>query len=457
MTPSFNKSEYKEAGSPPRPASYERRGGPANPAAGGGVSRQVASPTLRTRQDCRLCGSQELELVMSLGTTPLANEFVKPADRGKPQDRFALNVHLCKGCGHVQLLDIVDPERLFRNYVYVSSTSPVFVEHFRRYAASICELTGLAAGSQVVEIGSNDGILLRFFKEAGMRVLGIDPAQEIAEAATRSGIETLPEFFDPALARKLRAQGWEASVIAANNVFAHADDLHGIVEGVAHLLKPDGIFVFEVSYLVDVVTKSLFDSVYHEHLSYHTVKPLVGLFERHGMEFVDAIRVESHGGSLRGIAKLKGGPLPRQSRVDELIALEASLGLDGPEAYREFIGRIERLRAQLLELLQRLKREGKRIVGFGAPAKATTLMFFFGIGPDLIDALIDESPLKQGLFSPGHHLPVVPSSALYDPVHRPDYAVVLAWNFAESIIKRHRRFLDDGGHFIVPLPTIEVS
>lgn len=411
---------------------------------------------MRTRADCRLCGSRDLQRIVSLGETPLANAFVSAADRAKTQERFPLDVYLCKGCSHVQLLDIVDPEVLFRDYVYVSSTSPVFVEHFRRYAQEMLRLTGIRQGSRVVEIGSNDGALLRFFQEAGMQVLGIDPARQIASDATRRGIETLPEFFDLALARTLKAQGWQASLVAANNVFAHADDLHTIVEGVAHLLTPDGVFVFEVSYLLDIFEKTLFDTIYHEHLSYHTVKPLAGLFARHGMELIDAVRVDSHGGSLRGIAKLKDGRLAKQPGVERLIAAEASLGLHGAGAFQAFFQNIQRRKAELTQRLAGLKRDGKRIAGFGAPAKATTLMFHFGLGPDTLDYIIDDSPLKQGLFSPGHHIPVVPSSLLYDAARKPDYALILAWNFADSIMKTHQPFQGSGGHFIVPLPTVEV-
>jgi len=412
--------------------------------------------SFRTRHDCRLCGSTKAPLIFSLGETPLANEFVDREHRGQPQDRFPLDVHLCEDCGHVQLLDVVDPERLFRNYVYVSSTSPVFVEHFRRYAEAMLELTGMPAGSQVVEIGSNDGVLLRFFKEAGMRVLGIDPARAIASQATTSGIETLPEFFTLDLARRLKRQGWEASLVTANNVLAHADDLHTIIDGVAHLLKPDGLFVFEVSYLLDVFENVLFDTIYHEHLSYHSVKPLVGLFERHGMELIDAMRVDTHGGSLRGLAKLKGAHWPRQPRVTDLIALEDSHGLSEPSTYQGFFEQTQQHKQDLVGLLRQLKAQGKRIVGFGAPAKATTFMFHFGIGPDLIETIIDDSPWKQGLYSPGHHIPVVSSSCLYDGAHKPDYALILAWNFAPSIVTKHKAFLEEGGHFIVPLPRVEI-
>ena len=420
------------------------------------MSQTMAQPSLRRRTDCRVCGSRELALALSLGDTPLANEFVEADQVDKPQDRFPLKVHLCRVCGHAQLLDVVDPQRLFRHYVYVSGTSPVFVEHFRRYAAEVLQWTGMPPGSRVIEIGSNDGTLLRCFKDAGMRVLGIDPAQAIAAEATKRGVDTLPEFFDLALAQRLRREGWEASVVAANNVFAHADDLHGIVEGVAHLLHQDGVLVFEVSYLVDVVDQGLFDTIYHEHLSYHTVKPLTRLFQQHGMELIDAVRVDTHGGSLRGIAQRKGGRWPHHARVEQLIQLETSLGLFGLAAYRDLFTRIQQRKEELMSLLCGLKREGKRIAGFGAPAKATTLMFHFGLGPEVIEYLCDDSPWKQGRFSPGYHLPVVPSTALYEADTRPDDVVILAWNFAEPIMRTHQAFMDGGGHFIVPLPKLEI-
>src|SRR3989338_8035955 len=344
-----------------------------------------AATAMRRRSDCRLCGSHKLQPLFSLGATPLANEFVSAGDRGKPQERFPLDVHLCGGCGHVQLLDIVDPELLFRNYVYVSATSPVFVDHFRRYAESMLRYTGMPKGSRVVEIGSNDGTLLRFFKDAGMEVLGIDPARRIAEEATKAGIETLPQFFDLALARRLRSEGREASLVAANNVFAHADDLHAMVEGVASLLAPDGLFVFEVSYLLDVFENTLFDTMYHEHLSYHTVKPLVGFFARHGMELIDALRVDSHGGSLRGIAKRQGGRWPIQPSVADLISQEATLGLHSAQAYQQFFEHIQQRKAEVTALLAQRKTQGRKIAGFGAPAKATTLMFHFGLGPETLE------------------------------------------------------------------------
>ncbi len=393
---------------------------------------------------------------MSLGETPLANAFVRPEHEGRPQDRFPLDVHICNRCAHVQLLDIVDPELLFRDYVYVSSTSRVFVEHFRAYAKAMIRRVKASPGDRVIEIGSNDGVLLRCFQEAGLRTLGIDPARRIAEEATRSGIPTIPEFFSPELARRLRSEGWSARIIAANNVFAHADDLHAIVEGVAHLLEPDGLFVFEVSYLLDVVEKTLFDTIYHEHLSYHTLGPLVGLFARHGMAVVDALRVDTHGGSIRVMAGFEKASHEPGATMAALLAEEARRGLHAADAYHRFFQDIQQRRAELTGLLRSLRAEGRRIAGFGAPAKATTLMFHFGIGPDTIEYIVDDSPLKQGLRSPGHHIPVVPSSYLYAERTRPDAVVVLAWNFADSILRAHQAFRDSGGRFVVPLPRVEL-
>ncbi len=408
----------------------------------------------RRRNTCRLCGSTRLELALQLAPTPPANAFV-PADALEiEQERFPLDVFFCEECFHLQLLDVVDPALLFENYVYVSGTSPVFVRHFESYAQDVMSRFGVKTSALVVDIGSNDGTLLRFFQQAGCRVQGIDPARRIAEDATAAGIPTKAAFFTPALADELKHDLGSAAVITANNVFAHIDDLDGVVEGVKRLLAPDGVYVFEVSYLVDVFQKTLFDTIYHEHLAYHSVKPLVRFFEKHGMQLIEALRVSSHGGSLRGIAQRKGGPHPVGASVAAAIAEEEALGLDRLDTFRAFARNIDALKEQLGRLLRELKAQGKRIAAFGAPAKATTLMFHFGIGPDLIDFIVDDSPLKQGLYSPGYHIPVVPASALYEK--RPDYTVVLAWNFAEPILRAHKRYTDEGGHFIVPLPALTV-
>jgi SAM-dependent methyltransferase len=406
------------------------------------------------RDTCRLCGSRHLTEVVRLAPTPPANAFVPAADLDKAQERFALDVFFCDDCAHVQLLDVVDPRVLFEHYVYVSGTSPVFVKHFEDYAAFVMERFKPVAGGLVLDIGSNDGTLLSFFLKAGMRVLGIDPAQEISAEATARGIPTLCGFFGADTGTEIASAHGKAEVITANNVFAHIDDLSGVVDGVRGLLSPSGVFVFEVSYLVDVFENTLFDTIYHEHLDYHSVKPLIRFFAAKGMELIEAIRVGSHGGSLRGIAQLKGGPRKVGQSVAEAVALEEKLGLDKAATLAKFAADIEALGAELNVLLKRLKSEGKRIGAFGAPAKATTLMYHFGIGPELVDFIIDDSPLKQGLYSPGMHIPVVSSADGF--AKKPDYLVILAWNFAKAIVDKNAAFHEAGGKFIIPIPKVEV-
>lgn len=406
------------------------------------------------RDTCRLCGGHYLELVIQLAPTPLANAFVPAKCLGRVQETYPLDLFLCHGCGHLQLLDVVDPEVLFRNYIYVSSTSPVFVEHFRRYADEVLGRVMPPAGALVVEIGSNDGTLLKFFQDRGMRVLGIDPAQDIARRATESGIETLPTFFTSELARKIKGERGPAVIVVANNVFAHADDLADITKGVRDLLTRDGIFVFEVSYLVDVIEKTLFDTIYHEHLSYHSVEPLEAFFRRHGMELIAAECVDTHGGSLRGTVQIGGGARPVSPSVDRLIALEKGFALHRAETFKSFAADIDRVKGRLGTLLRGLRAQGKTVAGYGAPAKATTLLFHFDLG-DLLDFIVDDSPLKQNMFTPGHHIPVLAPQAIYE--RKPDYLLILAWNFSQPIMKKHQAFRNQGGRFIVPLPEIEVT
>ena len=351
------------------------------------------------------------------------------------------------------MLDVVDPESLFRDYLYVSSTSPVFVEHFRNYADEVLARLNLQKDSLVVEIGSNDGTLLRFFQERGMKVLGVDPARDIAQKATAEGVKTIPAFFSSQLAGEVKKEYGFAQLIVANNVFAHMDNLVETTQGIRELLSGDGVFVFEVSYLVDVVEKVLFDTIYHEHLCYHSVKPLKLYFERQGMELIDTKRVPSHGGSLRAMAQLAGGARTASPSVAQMISLEEELALQQPETIRSFARRIEQVKTRLNTLLLDLKSQDKSLAAYGAPAKATTLLYQFDLG-DVLDFIVDDSPLKQNLFSPGHHLPVLPAQAIYD--RRPDYLLILAWNFSEPIMEKHHAFLEQGGHFIIPLPEVRM-
>ena len=406
------------------------------------------------RSTCRLCGSTNLELVLGLTPTPPANAFVTEEQVGTPQETFPLDVFFCSNCDHVQLLDVIDPAHLFENYVYVSGTSPVFVKHFEDYAKTISDRFVRNVSNQlVVDIGSNDGTLLSKFKNLDFGVLGIDPARDIAANATARGIETKAAFFTSLLAEEIRQSRGHAQIICANNVYAHADDLIDITRGIRSLLAQDGVFVFEVSYLVDVYEKTLFDTIYHEHVAYHSVGPLKQFFAKHGMELIAAERIDSHGGSLRGIVQLAGGPHDVAPSVDAFIQREVELGLNKAETLRAFADKIQSCKQELVHYLNGLKSQGKTIAAFGAPAKATTLMYHFDIGPGMIDFIVDDSSLKQGMYSPGMHIPVLPSHALYEK--KPDAVVILAWNFAEPIMKNHAAYLDQGGEFLVPLPSLQ--
>ncbi|HEX8096590.1 MAG TPA: class I SAM-dependent methyltransferase [Pyrinomonadaceae bacterium] len=411
------------------------------------------SPSVRRRTTCRLCGGSDLEVVLPLKPTAIADAYVPASRLDEAQEVYPLDVFWCHDCGHLQLLDVIDPEVLFRDYIYVTSSSPGLVEHFRKYADSVLGFVGPPEGALAIDIGSNEGRLLRFFKERGMTVLGVDPAREIARQATESGIETLPAFFTSELARKVREERGPASIITANNVFAHADDLADMADGIRDLLAPDGVFVFEVSYLVDLMQNMVFDFIYHEHLCYHSVKALKAFFGRHGMELIGAERVPTKGGSLRGVAQLAGGPRAVSSAVPELVALEEGLGLDRAETFRAFARSIDEVKGQVLKLLREYKDQGKTIAGYGASATATTLVYHFELG-ELLSFIVDDYPDRQNLFSPGYHIPVLSPHALYE--RRPDCVVVLAWRFAEAIISKHEEYLARGGHFIVPLPEVKV-
>ena len=392
--------------------------------------------------------------MFSLTPTPPANAFVAGCQLDQVQPVYPLDLFFCEGCSHLQLLDVVDPAELFRNYVYVSGTSASFVKHFENYAQFSVDRFALSESNLVVDIGSNDGTLLKKFEQKGVNVLGIDPAHAIAEAATKDGIETWPEFFDQKVADRIRKEKGPASLITANNVFAHADDLSGITDSIRSLLTPEGVFMFEVSYLGDVFEKTLFDTIYHEHVAYHSVIPLVNFFSAKGMDFFAAKRIDSHGGSLRGMVQLSGGPHKVDGSITELVDYEKQLKLDKPITWTGYAQKIDALRDELVDLVTGLKNSGKKIAGFGAPAKATTLMYHFDIGPDIIDFIADDSPLKQGLYSPGLHIPVLAGDAIYET--QPDYLVLLAWNFAPQIMANHQEYLDGGGHFIVPLPNVRI-
>lgn len=426
--------------------------------------REAAKVVVRTRTTCRMCGSKRLVKVWSFGETPLANAYLKPEDigRGGEEPFASLDIYYCRDCCLAQMLDVVDPNVLFENYLYVSSTSPSFVKHFEDYAGHLIDRFKLNAESLVVDIGSNDGILLKPLKAAGVKVLGIDPAENLAAMANEAGIETIADFFTPELARRLAAERGRADVISANNVFAHTDGVDIFVEAVKRLLSPRGVFVFEVQYLGDLIEKKLFDIIYHEHLCYYSVHPLVEFFAGCGMEVFDVERLPVHGGSLRVYVQFEGGPYDRPSeRITEILHEEKVQALTTLAPYQQFAARVASNKEKLQRILREIKAEGKKIVGYGAPAKATTLCYALGIDGDVLDYIVDDDKkIKQGLLMPGTHIPIVSPDYLYKPFDtaqgKPDYCLILAWNFAEQIRKNHRRFEEQGGRFIIPVPEPKI-
>jgi SAM-dependent methyltransferase len=411
------------------------------------------TPLYRRRTTCRLCDSADVTLVFRLEPTPPAEWYFPPDRAGEADQCFPLDLFLCRACGHVQIFDIIDPVRLFTRYAYTSASSPGLDDHFRRYAEEVMKRCPPAAGTLTVDVGSNDGTLLKHFKQHGLRVLGIDPAAEIAHQATAAGIPTLNSFMDASTAAKILADMGPASLVTANNVFAHSDDLGSMADAIASIMAADGAFVFEVSNLLDTVEGLVFDFIYHEHLCYHSVKPMEAFLRHHGMHLFDVERVSSKGGSLRGFAQHLGGPRAVSPSVSEFIRREEEAGLYRPETYDGYIARVNRLREETLTYLLTEKAKGRSIAGYGASATVTTLLYHFQLG-NLIEFIVDDNPIRHGTVSPGHHIPVFPTSALYE--RNPDIVVTLAWRFADQMIERHQDYLQRGGRFLVPLPVFRL-
>jgi len=405
------------------------------------------------RQTCRLCDSQDVTLVVPMTPTPIADAYVTADQLGQVQEPYPLDLYQCRSCGHVQLLDVVDPAVIFRKYSYFSGRSPGIVRHFREYANRVIDAIGLPAGSLVVDIGSNDGCFLGMFRERGMRVLGIDPAENIAAVANASGIETWPTFFDRVTADRIRAERGPVPLVTANNVFAHTDDMAGMADAIASLLADDGVFAFEVSYLLDVIDHLLLGTIFHEHLCYHSVQPLDAFLHRHGMELIDVQRVTIQGGSLICMAQRVGGPRPVNPSVGKLKALEDARKLHDPATVRTLSTRIDEVGEQTRQMVNDLHAAGRHMAGFGAARGGTLLMYHFGLG-DVLEFLVDDSPDKQGLYSPGHHIPVLPTAALYE--QRPDDTFILAWVHTKSIVQQHRRYLEEGGRFLTCFPRLNI-
>ena len=401
---------------------------------------------------CRSCGGSNLSLILSLGDSPLADRLLTKDDLSKPELVAPLDLVFCRDCTLVQITVSVSPDVLFCNdYPYYSSVSPSLLKHFRDSALKLIDKRSLSSDSLVVEAASNDGYMLKNFVERGVNVLGIDPAEGPANEAQAADVETRIDFFSADLARELKERGKTADVFLANNVLAHVPDLSGFVEGIQVLLKPSGLAVLEMPYVLDLVEKLEFDTIYHQHLCYFSVTALRTLFARHKLHLNDVERTAIHGGSLRLFVEHDHAPT---KRLSDLIDLEQSLGLDRVQYYETFGRRVDGLKRRLIELIAEQKRQGKRIVGYGVAAKATTLMAFCEIGGKDLDYVVDMNVHKHGKFMGGNHLEICPTERLLDDA--PETLLILAWNFADEIMQQQRRFNEAGGSFLVPIPEPEL-
>jgi SAM-dependent methyltransferase len=403
---------------------------------------------------CRSCGENALLPVLSLGKTPLANQLLSEADLLRQQPTYPLDLWYCDHCDLVQITHIVPPESLFSDYVYFSSFSDAMLAHSKELAHRITRERRLGSGDLVMEIASNDGYLLQYYKELGIEVLGIEPARNIANVARERGIPTLTEFFGKPLADRLAAEGKRAAVIHANNVMAHVPDTNMFAAGLFTVLADDGVAYIEVPYVREMISRCEFDTIYHEHVFYFSVRALSHLFGRHELQIVDVELLPLHGGSLL-LSVMKRSAAPGVGpRVVAFLEEEERLGMGSYGYYQGFSRRVETLRTELRQVLSELKEKGAKIAAYGAAAKGSTLLNYFGIGPETLDFVVDRSPYKQGKWMPGVRIPIRAPAALLE--EKPDYVLLLTWNFKDEILAQQDAFRRAGGKFIVPLPSVSI-
>jgi len=404
---------------------------------------------------CLFCGSRNLHSVVDLGMSPLCESYV-PAERLNSMEPFyPLHAFFCADCFLVQLDEYVSREDIFTEYAYFSSYADSWVEHMKRYANMITERLGLNANSFVVEVASNDGYLLQHFVAAGIPVLGIEPAANVAKVAIEKGVPTLVRFFGEETARELAAQGRKADLVCGANVLAQVPDVNDFVQGLKTILKPSGVVTIEFPHLMRLIDENQFDTIYHEHFSYFSLLSAANILRKHGLVIFDVDEIPTHGGSLRIYACHAGDEShPVSARVTDLRTRELARGFDRVESYRSFAEKVRETKRKLLEFLISARREGKTVVGYGAPGKGNTLLNYCGIRTDFLDYTVDRNTYKQGKYLPGTHIPIYAPEKIRET--RPDYVLILPWNFKDEIIRQNAYIREWGGKFVVPIPEVTV-
>ena len=408
---------------------------------------------IRHDDHCRICGGRDIVTVFSLTPTPAEDQFVTAAELNIEQKCYPLDLALCRGCGYLHLSHILNPELSYPNYIYVSKVTLGLSNHYQEYANDLIERFGIPEQSFVVDLGSNDGTMLEAFKLRGMRVLGVEPGTAVAQIANSAGVPTLNSFFTSETVKEIADKHGRPQLITANYMYANIDDLHAFTRDAAELLSPDGLFSVQTGYHPEQMKLGMFDYVYHEHFSYFTVRVLERLFEQCGLRLIYAEKTTAKGGSVRVVAQKTGGLRTRDAGVSKLTAEEDSAGMAKEETYVRFAKEINMRRDEVRSLLANVKSQGKRIAGYGASHSTTTLLYHFGLS-EYLSYIVDDNTVKQGRFSPGFHIPVHPADKLLDD--KPDYVVVLAWQYATSIIERNAKYREAGGKMIVPLPDLRI-
>ena len=418
-----------------------------------GGNGAVSERRLEKPKRCIVCDMETVEQFLDLGATALANKFLSEEELSAPELHYPLRVGFCHTCGHVQLTEIVPPSTMFEEYLYMSSASDTLKAHFYDLSDLLVQRYHLGEADLVIDIGCNDGTLLHGFKRHGVQTLGVDPAENLAQLTYEMGIGRYTGFFNAKTAKHIVSEWGQASLITATNTFPHIPDLPDFIAGIHTTLAPGGVFVIEMHYLVDLLDQGAFDTIYHEHVSYWALKPLVYLFEKHGMQVVHAERVPLHHGQLRVFVQRRGeGDV--QLSVEWLLDLERTQGLGQFMTYQQFALKTQQIKRDVHRTIAQLREQGKRVVGYGAPAKGNTLLSFLEIGPEILEYIVDRSPLKQGLYTPGMHIPVVPPERLL--ADRPDYVLLLAWNFTDEILEQQAEYRRCGGQFIIPVPEARI-